>query len=195
MSNSSNPISPHGGYLSLRSYQGSEIIYDLTIKFCELYIDKTNMSNKSYKSYSRLSDQMIQAARSGKQNIAEGSQASGTSKKTELKLVSVARASLEELLLDYDDYLRQHNLSLWPKTHPSSQKIRSLVYLPNKSYTTYMPYLSAGESACNCLISLIHQTNYLLDQQLRSLEKEFLTKGGFTERLYQSRKNFQSRQL
>lgn len=182
-------IPPHGGYRSLKSYQNSEIFYDLTVKFCELHVDKTNMSNKSYKSYSRLSDQMIQAARSGKQNIAEGSLASGTSKKTELKLVGVARASLEELLQDYEDYLRQHQLFLWPKNHHLAQKIRGLAFLPNRSYMSYTTYMTDPEQACNCLISLIHQTNYLLDQQLRALEKDFLENGGFTERLYHARKN------
>lgn len=184
-------IPPHGGYRSLRSYQGSEIIYDLTIIFCQKFVDKINMSNKSYKSYSRLSDQMIQAARSGKQNIAEGSLASGTSKKTELKLINVARASLEELLQDYEDYLRQHHLQLWPKNHPKIQTIRTLAQRAYKSYQSYLSYLNFPESACNCLISLIHQTNYLLDQQLRSLEKEFLEKGGFTEKLYHARKKYQ----
>ena len=122
-------IPPHGGYRELQSYQMAEIVYDATVVFCDRFIDRR----------SRTHDQMVQAARSGKQNIAEGSMASGTSKKTELKLVGVARASLEELLLDYQDFVRQKGL------------------------------------------------HYLLDQQLRALEKEFLKEGGFTERLYRSR--------
>jgi four helix bundle suffix protein len=133
---------------------------------------------------------MVQAARSGKQNIAEGSMASGTSKKIELKLVGIARASLEELLLDYEDFLRQRGLSLWDKGHPLVQEIRKLAYQENRSYTTYKTYIefSNGEIAANMMICLIHQTNYLLDQQLRQIEKKFLEEGGFTERLYWARK-------
>ena len=146
------------------------------------------MSYKTNKTYTRTYDQMVQAARSGRQNIAEGSQASGTSKKTELKLVSVARASLEELLLDYEDFLRQRSLPLWGKEHPSAREVRALAYRSDKSYTTYKTYLENSESAANCAICLLHQTNYLLDQQLKSLERDFLKDGGFTERLYRARK-------
>ncbi|MCU0285233.1 MAG: four helix bundle suffix domain-containing protein [Acidobacteria bacterium] len=179
-------IGPHGGYRNLKSYQTTEIIYDGTTKFCERFISVR----------SRTTDQMVQAARSGKQNIAEGSQASGTSKKTELKLVSVARASLEELLLDYQDYLRQHSLPLWRKEHPVAQAIRRLAYQNNRSYLTYKTYIedSSAEVAANTLICLIHQANYLLDQLLRQLEQQFLTKGGFTEKLYHSRQAFRKTQ-
>jgi len=121
-------IPPHGGYEKLKSYQSSVIIYDATVAFCNRFIDKR----------SRTNDQMVQAARSGKQNIAEGSMASGTSKKTEIKLVGVARASLEELLLDYKDFLRQKNLTLWDKSHPKIQEIRKLAYEKNRTYKTYM---------------------------------------------------------
>jgi four helix bundle suffix protein len=132
---------------------------------------------------------MVQAARSGRQNIAEGSQASGTSRKFELKLVGVARASLEELLLDYEDYLRQRSLTLWGKDHSMAQAVRRLAYEENRSYATYRSYIesSPAELAANTIICLIHQTNYLLDQQLRQLEKAFLEEGGFTERLYHAR--------
>jgi len=132
---------------------------------------------------------MVQAARSGRQNIAEGSQASGTSRKFELKLVGVARASLEELLLDYEDFLRQRDLPLWGKDHATAQVVRRLAYEENRSYMTYRSYIeiSSPEVAANTIICLIHQTNYLLDQQLRQLEKTFLEEGGFTERLYQAR--------
>jgi restriction system protein len=131
----------------------------------------------------------VQAARSGKQNIGEGSMASGTSKKFELRLVSVARASLEELLLDYQDFLRQRNLPLWGKNHPLAEKIRKLAYASNRSYTTYKTYIegASSEVAANTIICLTHQTNFLLDQQLRQLEKQFLEKGGFTEKLYHTR--------
>ena len=172
-------IPPHGGYRELQSYKMAEIVYDATAVFCDRFIDRR----------SRTHDQMVQAARSGKQNIAEGSMASGTSKKTELKLVGVARASLEELLLDFQDFLRQKGLPLWGKDHPEAQKVRKLAYAKDRSYTTYKTYLEASppEVAANTMICLIHQTNYLLDQQLRALEKEFLKEGGFTERLYNAR--------
>jgi four helix bundle suffix protein len=122
---------------------------------------------------------MVQAARSGRQNIAEASQASGTSKKFELKLVGVARASLEELLLDYEDFLRQRELTLWDKNHPTATVVRKLAYENIEK--------APPEVAANTVICLIHQTNYLLDQQLRQLEKAFLKEGGFTERLYHAR--------
>ena len=136
---------------------------------------------------------MVQAARSGRQNIAEGSQASGTSKKTELRLVGVARASLEELLLDYEDFLRHRGLALWGKAHPTAEIVRRLAYEKNRTYMTYRSYIEQAppEVAANTIICLIHQTNYLLDQQLRQLEKAFLEEGGFTERLYRERKKRQ----
>ena len=116
-----------------------------------------------------------------------GGQASGTSKKTEIKLSSVARASFEELLLDYEDFLRQHKLKQWPSNNSNTKKIKQLAYLSNKSYLSYMSYLTQAEPAANALITLIHQTNYLLDKQLLSLEEAFLINGGFSERLYKSR--------
>jgi restriction system protein len=173
-------IPAHGGYRQLKSFQHAELVYDATVKFCDRFIDKR----------SRTHDQMVQAARSGRQNIAEGSQASGTSKKFELKLVGVARASLEELLLDCEDFLRQRGLALWGKNHATAQAVRRLAYEANRSYMTYKPYVenSPPEVAANTLVCLIHQTDYLLDQQLRQLEQAFLKEGGFTERLYQSRR-------
>ncbi len=178
-------IDPHGGFRDLKSYQMSEIVYDATVVFCDRWIGRR----------SRTHDQMVQAARSGKQNIAEGSMASGTSKKFELKLVGVARASLEELLLDYQDFLRQRNLPLWEKSHPNAQEIRKLAYASDRSYMTYRAYIEGAppEVAANVLICLVHQTNFLLDQQLRQLEKQFLKQGGFTERLYRSRQNARRR--
>ena len=178
-----NLIPPHGGYKKLLSFQTAEIIYDLTVKFCGSYL--TNETNRSY----RMIDQMVQAARSGRQNIAEGTQASGTSKKTELKLVGVARASLEELLLDYEDFLRQRNLRLWTKDSAEAGAIRKLAYATNRTHKTYMSYFESPESAANCLVCLIHQANYLLDRQLASLEESFLKEGRFTEKLYRARKN------
>ena len=172
-------IPPHGGYRQLKSFQHAELVYDSTVKFCVRFIDRR----------SRTHDQMVQAARSGRQNIAEGSQASGTSRKFELKLVGVARASLEELLLDYEDFLRHHGLPLWGKDHQTAQIVRRLAYKENRSYATYRSYVESSppELAANTIICLIHQTNYLLDQQLRQLEKAFLEEGGFTERLYHKR--------
>src|SRR2546423_14627115 len=159
--NSPNLIPPHGGYRQLKSFQQAELVYDATVQFCDRFIDRR----------SRTHDQMVQAARSGRQNIAEGSQASGTSKKFELKLVGVARASLEELLLDYEDFLRQRGLLLWGKNHPTAQVVHRLTYKENRSYLTYRSYIEEAppKVAANTVVCLIHQTNYLLDQQLRQL--------------------------
>jgi len=172
-------IPPHGGYQELQSFKMAEIVYDATVAFCNRFIDRR----------SRTHDQMVQAARSGRQNIAEGSMASGTSKKTELKLVGVARASLEELLLDYQDFLRQRGLRLWPKDHPRARSTRDLCYRKDRSYSTYRSYIENAppEVAANTMVCLLHQTNFLLDRQLRSLEKGFVDEGGFTERLYRVR--------
>lgn len=180
---SPNLIPAHGGYRQLKSFQQAELVYDSTVKFCDRFIDRR----------SRTHDQMVQAARSGRQNIAEGSQASGTSKKFELKLVGVARASLEELLLDFEDFLRQRGLRLWAKDHPTAQAVRRLAYESNRTYLTYSSYVekASPETTANTVICLIHQTNFLLDQQLRQLERAFLDEGGFTERLYHARKKRQ----
>lgn len=175
-------IPPHGGYRKLLSYQSATVVYDFTVEFCKRYM--TYESNKSYRTY----DQMVQAARSGRQNIAEGSQASGTSKKSELKLVNVARASQAELLADYEDFLRQRGLAQWNKDSPKAREVRALAYKSNRSYETYKTYMGSPEGAANTAIVLIHQTNYLLDRQLGALEKEFLENGGFTERLYNARR-------
>jgi four helix bundle suffix protein len=181
MNDESKIIPPHGGYQKLKSYQMAEIVYDATVRFCERFIDKR----------SRTVDQMVQAARSGKQNIAEGSMASGTSKKTEIKLVGVARASLEELLLDYQDFLRQHGLQLCGKDDERVLEIRKIGARSDRSYKTYMTYIEQQpeEVAANTIICIIHQTNYLLDQQLRQLEQAFLKEGGFTEKLYKARQD------
>lgn len=108
-------ISVHGGYRKLKSFQIAQLVYDITVRFCEKYVS----------CFSRTNDQMVQAARSGVQNIAEGSQASGTSKKTELKLTNVARASLEELKLDYEDFLRQRGLPQWEPNHPALERFKA----------------------------------------------------------------------
>jgi restriction system protein len=168
-------IPPHGGYRKLRSFQSAQLVYDATIVFCDRFVEKR----------SRTHDQMVQAARSGVQNIAEGSMASATSKKTELKLTNVARASLEELLLDYEDFLRQRGLRIWDKNSPEALAVRKK-YQSDRS-DPYSIKTVSSEVAANTLICLINQASYLLGRQLQRLEQDFLTEGGFTERLYKQR--------
>jgi four helix bundle suffix protein len=172
-------IPPHGGYENLLTFQKARVIYDATVWFCGRYLERRDRTN----------DQMIQAARSGKQNILEGSAASGTSKKTELKLTNVARASLEELLEDYRDFLRVRSLRLWEKNSREAMFVRKLGRTGNVTYETYKTYIETRppEVAANIIICLIHQTNYLLDQQIRQLEKAFVTEGGLSERMTQAR--------
>ncbi|MCA1901353.1 MAG: four helix bundle suffix domain-containing protein [Candidatus Hydrogenedens sp.] len=181
-------IPPHGGYRRLRSFQVAQEIYDATVLFCERFIDRK----------SRTHDQMIQASRSGVQNIAEGSMASATSKKMEIKLTGVAKASLEELLRDYEDYLRQHGLKQWGKDSPEARKIREM-YKSDRSDESdtsdiYGIRTASAEVAGNTVICLIHQATYLLRKQLERLEREFLEKGGFTERMYHERKRWRDRE-
>lgn len=172
-------IPPHGGYEDLLSFQKARIVYDGTVWFCKHYLERRDRTN----------DQMVQAARSGKQNILEGSQASGTSKATEIKLTNVARASLEELLEDYRDFLRVRGLALWQKASREATFVRKLGAKRDVSYETYRTYIETrpAEVAANILICLIHQTNYLLDQQIRQLEKAFLEEGGLRERMTRAR--------
>lgn len=163
------------GYKSLAFYKQSEIIHDFTVEFVKLYINP----------YSRTKDQMEQSARSGKQNIAEGyTQKSIESK---IKLVGVARGSLEELLNDYQDYLRQHNLKLWEKDSPEARRVRALVYNSYNCYKNYRDYNVSAESGANAMICLINQTNQLLDQKLRWMEEQFVKEGGFRENLFKKR--------
>jgi four helix bundle suffix protein len=181
MSDNHDLIPPHGGYRKLRSFQIAQIVYDATVVFCDRFVDKR----------SRTHDQMVQAARSGVQNIAEGSMASATSKKTELKLTNVARANLEELLLDYQDFLRQRRLRTWDKNSPEALAVRRKYQSdPSDSSDRSDPYgvrTTTAETAANTLICLTNQASYLLRRQLQNLEQAFLTEGGFTERLYQKR--------
>ncbi len=172
-------IPAHGGYESLLSFQKARIVYDGTVRFCEKFVDRR----------SRTTDQMVQGARSGKQNILEGSQASGTSKETEIKLTNVARASLEELLEDYRDFLRVRGLEEWPKNHPFTRRLRALNKTPNANYQTFKKGIEHPDPSisANVLIGLIKLTNYLLDQQLRRLEQAFLNEGGLRERMTRSR--------
>ena len=164
-------IAKHGGYKNLQAFQTTVIIYDLIVEFCKRYI-------RSHK----MKDQLEGAARSGSQNIAEGSATSGTSKQSEIRLVDVARASLEELKLDMQAYLRQNNLPIWEKSDARAVAIRQLAYNSDKSYTTYESYMSNAESAANCLLCLINQACFLLDQLLKNLEKDFKSKGDFNDR-------------
>jgi four helix bundle suffix protein len=215
------PLIPkHGGYRRLKSFQVAQLVYDVTVRFCDRYIDKR----------SRTHDQMVQAARSGVQNIAEGSQASGTSKKFELKLTNVARASLEELRCDYQDFLRQRGLLLWEKNDPRRQDLvdkraataedvarwvqnvhdRRLVSgqiglsgqsghsaQPEQSTLSTSSTLSTDtappypEIAANAALVLINVACALLDRQVASLAAAFEKEGGFTERLYRTRKDRQ----
>ncbi len=172
-------IATHGNYQALESYKTTVILYQGTVAFCNRFISLR----------SRTHDQMVQAARSGKQNIVEGCAASGISKKMELKLVGVARASLDELLEDYKDFLRHKELAIWDKNDPRTKAVRKLAYEENKSYETYRSYVEkeSPEAAANTLLCLTHQANYLLDKQLAALEAAFVNEGGFSERLYRVR--------
>lgn len=163
------------GYKNLPFFKQTEIIYDFTIEFVKLYIDFR----------SRTKDQMEQAARSGKQNIAEGYLQK--SLEGRLKLLNVARGSLEELLNDYLDFLRQRGLRLWEKDSTEARRVRALAYNSYKSYNDYKNYIGNPEDAANCMICLINQTNSLLDQKLRWIEEKFIKEGGFRENLLKKR--------
>ena len=176
-------IPPHGHYQELLSYKKSAIVYSATVKFCERFI---SIKDRTY-------DQMIQAARSGKQNIIEGSKASGTSKETEIRLTNVARASLEELLEDYKDYIKNRKEVIWDKDSREALYIRKLAYSKDESYeNTYEQFIETrnGVVCANIILCLIHQCNYLLDQQIRRLEEDFIKNGGLRKRMYQARKNY-----
>jgi four helix bundle suffix protein len=175
-----------GHYRGLLSYRKAEIIYDFTFRFTQKFLSRGD----------RTIDQMVQAARSGKQNIAEGSKASVTSTQTELKLTNVARASLEELLTDYEDFLRVRDLPLWPKSSKESLYVRKLGRQPDETFEAYRPFFTdrPAEVLANIAICLIHQANYLLDQLLRRLEKDFVEKGGLRERMTRARLDYRDRQ-
>ena len=166
-------LPPHGNYAELLSYQKAEVVYDLTYRFCQRFLKRGD----------RTIDQMVQAARSGKQNIVEGSKASVTSKETEIKLTNVARASLEELLVDYRDFLRVRDLKFWPKDSKEAQYVRRLGNKPHTTYESYREFCETrpAEVVANIALCLIHQTNYLLDQQLRRLERDFVKDGGLRD--------------
>jgi len=173
-------IPPHGGYRNLFSYQKAEIIYDGTVYF----------TNRFFNKYDRTVGQMVQAARSGKQNIAEASMASATSKETEIKLTNVARASLEELLIDYEDFLRTQKLPLWDKEHRLVARLRELnKSVPNPTYETFVKAIEnkSPEICANTMITLIKICTYLLKQQIKQLEIAFVKEGGLRERMTKAR--------
>ncbi|MDP4201017.1 MAG: four helix bundle suffix domain-containing protein [Bacteroidota bacterium] len=165
----------HHGYRDLYAYQKAEIIYDLTFHFCERFLRRGD----------RTIDQMVQAARSGKQNIIEGAKASGTSKETEIKLTNVARASLEELLADYEDYLRVRNLNKWDKNSKAALAVRRLPQSLDESYKTYKHIWETkpADAVANVALCLINQANYLLDRHIRRLDQDFIKNGGVRERM------------
>ncbi len=186
----SDLISKHGGYRRLKSFQIAQLVYDITVRFCDKYIHPR----------SRTRDQMIQAARSGVQNIAEGSQASATSKKTELKLTQVARASLEELKLDYEDFLRQRKLPQWEYTNPLRRQLIKrrcqtanevaawIIETVKKLHPEHtLPTRTYPEFSANATLVLLAVACSLLDRQVERLARDFEQKGGFTERLYNIR--------
>ena len=178
-------IPPRGDYQTLLSYQKAEVIYDLTFRFAHKYLGRGD----------RTVDQMIQSARSGKQNILEGSKAALTSKETEIKLTNVGRASLEELLADYRDYLRVRDHAIWDKDSKEALFVRNLGRKTPHTFELYREFVLTRppEVLANIAICLIHQTNYLLDQQLRRLEKDFLEQGGLRERMFKARLDYRNR--
>ena len=185
--NTPNPpttfLPQHGHYRNLRVYQVTEIIYDITYHFTQHYLEKGD----------RTIDQMIQAARSGKQNISEGNQAAATSSETEIKLTNVAKASLEELLNDYEDYLRVRNLPQWDARHPRYEKMRQYARSRQiqQDYAAIIQRMNDEELA-NLCITLIHQATYMLHKLLATMQTRFVTEGGIKERMYQTRLNYRN---
>jgi four helix bundle suffix protein len=169
----------HGGYRKLITYRKAEIIYDGTVYFTKRF----------FKKYDRTIDQMVQAARSGKQNIAEASMASATSKETEIKLTNVARASLEELMIDYEDFLRTNKLKPWENGNRLLTRFKELNKTPEANYETFKKAIENPESeiCANTMINLIKVTTYLLKRQLKSLETAFINEGGLRERMTKAR--------
>jgi four helix bundle suffix protein len=175
-------LPPRGDYQTLLSYQKAEVVYDLTFRFAHRFLSRGD----------RTVDQMIQSAHSGKQNILEGSKAATTSKEMEIKLTNVARASLEELLADYRDYLRVRDRAMWDKNSREAQYVRRLGRRTPQTFELYRELVEtrAPEVLANIAICLIHQTNYLLDQQLRRLEQDFTKQGGLRERMTRIRRRY-----
>lgn len=175
------------GYKYLKTYQLATVIYDLTVEFCERFLPGFD--------YRRTREQMIQSARSGKQNIAEGYQEK--SLKGYIKLLGVAYASLEELLEDYQDFLRQRRLQIWDKAHPKIREFREFRVFwdfqrsPNSPNTPNLP--QKPEEAANLMLTLGHQNSFVLDRQIKSLEEKFVQEGGYTEKLFRQRLKVRSK--
>lgn len=187
-SNSDKPntfLPQHGHYRNLRVYKVTEIIYDITYYFTQKYLNKGD----------RTIDQMIQAARSGKQNIAEGNQAAATSSETEIKLTNVAKASLEELLTDYEDYLRVRNLQQWGQLHPRYDALRQYARSESimQDYAQQIKRMN-DEEISNLCITLIHQATYMLHKLLTTMQNRFITEGGIKEQMYNARANYRNTQ-
>jgi four helix bundle suffix protein len=172
-------LPPRGDYHTLLSYQKAEVIYEITYRFCKRFLARGD----------RTIDQMVQAARSGKQNIIEGSKAAVTSKETEIKLTNVARASLEELLEDYRDFLRVRDLQIWDKARREALYVRKLSKTTPLTFDIFREFVETrpAEVVANIAICLIHQANFLLDRQLKGLEEAFLRDGGLRERMTRAR--------
>ena len=168
-------LPPRGDYQTLLSFQKAEVVYDITFRFAHKYLSRGD----------RTVDQMIQSARSGKQNVLEGSKAAQTSKEMEIKLTNVGRASLEELLADYRDFLRVRDHVLWDKESKEARFVRRLGCKTPQTFEIYREFVETRppEVIANIAICLLHQANYLLDQQLKTLEKEFVEQGGLRERM------------
>ena len=180
-----NFLPQHGHYRNLRVYKVAEIIYDVTYHFTSRYLGKGD----------RTIDQMVQAARSGKQNIAEGNQAAATSSETEIKLTNVAKASFEELLIDYEDYLRVRNKQLWDKENPRFDKMRN--YTRSEQFISEYPSLLSrlnDEELCNLCITLIHQAIYMLYKLLEHQQKRFVREGGIREQMTKVRMEYRRNQ-
>lgn len=180
-----NFLPQHGNYRNLRVYKVTEIIYDITYYFAQKYLSKGD----------RTVDQMVQAARSGKQNIAEGNQAAATSSETEIKLTNVAKASLEELLIDYEDYLRVRKLEQWNKLHPRFETMRQYARSEQimKDYSKYIVRMTDEEIA-NLCITLIHQAIFMLFKLLEHMQKRFVKEGGIKEIMYKARTEYRNEQ-
>lgn len=178
-------LPPRGDYRTLLSFQKAEVIYDITFRFAHKFLSRGD----------RTVDQMIQSARSGKKNILEGSKAALTSKITEIKLTNVARASLEELLDDYLDFLRARDLPVWDKDSKEAQYVRNLGRKTPQTYEIYREFVETRPpvTIANIAICLIHQANYLIDQQLHRLEQDFLKNGGLRERMTSARLDYRTR--
>ncbi|WP_277510047.1 four helix bundle suffix domain-containing protein [Ereboglobus sp. PH5-5] len=179
------PVSPPGflptggNYEGLLAFQKAEVIYDFTFRFCHKFFEKKD----------RTIDQMIQAARSGKKNLLEGSRAAQGSKEMEIKLTCVARASLEELLDDYLDYLRARDLSIWSKTSREALFVRQLGKREPQTYELYRAFMDTRppEVLANIAVCLINQANYLIDRYIKYLEQDFVKHGGIRERMTKAR--------